>query len=84
MSFAGDKWEMMVNNNNRGGGNNVLSDYIADNHEENMHTMPSFREVTDDCEKTLSVIYDDTDLARDPLNTYLALQQQNFVTQGPE
>ena len=33
-----------------------------------MHTMPSFREMQgDDCEKTLSVIYDDTDLARDHL-----------------
>lgn len=47
--------------------------------------MPSFREVNDDdCEKTLSVIYDDTDLARDPHHSFLALQQQSYVTQGPE
>ena len=35
-----------------------------------MHTMPSFREGGDECEKTLSVIYDDTDLARDHLQSF--------------
>mmetsp|Transcript_13759 Transcript_13759/g.18784 ORF Transcript_13759/g.18784 Transcript_13759/m.18784 type:complete len:109 (+) Transcript_13759:1648-1974(+) len=39
--------------------------------------MPSFREGDDEyCEKTLSVIYDDTDLARDHEQTALAIQSK--------
>ena len=37
-----------------------------DQEEEGMQTLPSFRETGDnECEKTLSVIYDDHDLDRD-------------------
>ena len=47
--------------------------------QEHLHTMPSFREGEDDCEKTLSVIYDDTDLARDHLQSFGYTHQ--YVTQ---
>ena len=43
--------------------------------------MPSFREGAEEeenCEKTLSVIYDDTDLARDHLQNFT--YQDQYVT----
>ena len=41
--------------------------------------MPSFREGNEECEKTLSVIYDDQDLARDTRYSFAAYQR-NQVT----
>ena len=78
MNFAEDKWDQFFQNNDAT--KNKKDDKSDD--DEQMHTMPSFREgAEDDCEKTLSVIYDDTDLARDHLQNFT--YQDQYVTQNP-
>ena len=69
-----DKWERFFNNPDAQG----QYESQPRNEEEQMHTMPSFREgAGDDCEKTLSVIYDDTDLVRDPMQSFAIGRQSH-------
>jgi len=69
ISYLEDKWDNFFQQY----GSREAS-FVAQEPEEAMHTMPSFREGDAEYEKTLSIIYDDGDLARDHDQTALAIQ----------
>ena len=63
-----DKWENFFRDKD---GNTIENDKEGQEEEGELHTMPSFRDgAGHEDEKTLSVIYDDTDLARDHLSNF--------------